>query len=61
MKSLIKFYRALTILVCEIFPAMAIAGSSFYFEKYYNMPEVSGWRNMGNRIFGGNTAMKAGR
>ncbi len=40
----------------EIFPAMALVGSSFYFEKYYKMPEVQAWMNTGNRIFRGNTS-----
>ncbi len=40
----------------EIFPAMSLVGSAFYFEKYYKMPEVKAWMNIGNRIFTGNTS-----
>lgn len=40
----------------EIFPAMALVGSSFYFEKYYKMPIVQSWMNIGKRIFTGNTS-----
>ena len=40
----------------EIFPAMAIVGSGFYFGKYYKMTEVQAWMNTGNRIFTGNTS-----
>lgn len=40
----------------EIFPAMSIVGSSYYFTKYYKIPEVSSWLSTGNRIFTGNTS-----
>lgn len=39
----------------EIFPAMSLVGSSFYFETYYDLPEIAEWRHKGHRIFVGNT------
>lgn len=40
----------------EIFPAISLVGSCNYFEKYYAMPEVQVWKNLGDRIFTGNTS-----
>ncbi|SKB30774.1 heparinase II/III family protein [Daejeonella lutea] len=40
----------------EIFPAMSIVGSVFYFDKYFELPEVNEWLKAGERIFKGNTS-----
>lgn len=40
----------------EIFPAVSLSGSSAYFEKYYTMPEIAGWKQLGDQIFSGNTS-----
>ncbi|HEY0770047.1 MAG TPA: hypothetical protein VGD31_06905, partial [Sphingobacteriaceae bacterium] len=40
----------------EIFPAVSLSGSCYYFEKYYKMPEILKWKKLGDQIFKGNTS-----
>ncbi|WP_158289723.1 hypothetical protein [Paenibacillus flagellatus] len=40
----------------QIFPALSLIAGSDYFGKYYALPEAPGWRQLGERIFTGNTS-----
>ncbi|MEF3305729.1 hypothetical protein [Paenibacillus sp. GYB003] len=40
----------------QIFPALSLIAGSDYFAKYYKLPEAAGWRQLGERIFTGNTS-----
>lgn len=40
----------------QIFPALSLIAGSDYFGKYYSLPETQAWRQLGERIFIGNTS-----
>lgn len=40
----------------QIFPALSIITGSQFFGHYYGLPEAPGWRQLGERIFTGNTS-----
>lgn len=40
----------------QIFPALSLIAGSTYFGGYYDLPETAAWRQLGERIFTGNTS-----
>lgn len=40
----------------QIFPALSLVVAADYFERYHDLPEAPGWRQLGERIFSGNTS-----
>jgi len=40
----------------QIFPALSLIAGSDYFLRYYSLAEASGWKQLGERIFTGNTS-----
>ncbi|CAG7627333.1 PQQ-binding-like beta-propeller repeat protein [Paenibacillus allorhizosphaerae] len=40
----------------EIFPALSLIAGSDFFGKYYHLPETVPWKQLGDRIFTGNTS-----
>ncbi|CAG7606850.1 hypothetical protein PAESOLCIP111_00898 [Paenibacillus solanacearum] len=40
----------------EIFPALSLLAGSDFFGKYYRLPETVSWKQLGDRIFTGNTS-----
>src|SRR5690606_12016928 len=40
----------------EIFPALSLVVACDYFERYFSLPEIGQWKELGHRIFQGSTS-----